>query len=104
MQQAFETLLAKYGVKHKVATPYHPQTSGQVELANREIKNILMKVVNVNMKDWSINSWIHYGLIGPLIRPFLECLLIALFMEKCAIFQWKLNIKHGEQSRSSTWI
>ncbi|RVW89387.1 Retrovirus-related Pol polyprotein from transposon opus [Vitis vinifera] len=30
----FETLLAKYGVKHKVATPYHPQTSGQVELAN----------------------------------------------------------------------
>ncbi|RVW26841.1 Retrovirus-related Pol polyprotein from transposon 17.6 [Vitis vinifera] len=48
------TLLAKYGVKHKVATPYHPQTSGQVELANREIKNILMKVVNVNRKDWSI--------------------------------------------------
>ena len=39
MQQAFETLLAKYGVKHKVATPYHPQTSGQVKLANREIKN-----------------------------------------------------------------
>ncbi|RVW58778.1 Retrovirus-related Pol polyprotein from transposon 17.6 [Vitis vinifera] len=31
-----------------------PQTSGQVELANREIKNILMKVVNVNRKDWSI--------------------------------------------------
>ncbi|WKA10550.1 hypothetical protein VitviT2T_028115 [Vitis vinifera] len=100
----FETLLAKYGVKHKVATPYHPQTSGQVELANREIKNILMKVVNVNMKDWSINSWIHYGLIGPLIRPFLECLLIALFMAKRAISQWRLNIKHGGQSRSSTWI
>ncbi|RVW79147.1 hypothetical protein CK203_051292 [Vitis vinifera] len=46
----FETLLAKYGVKHKVATPYHPQTSGQVELANREIKNILMKEVNTNKK------------------------------------------------------
>ena len=28
----FERLLTKYGVKHKVATPYHPQTSGQVEL------------------------------------------------------------------------
>ena len=50
----FETLLSKYGVKHKVATPYHPQTSRQVELTNREIKNILMKVVNVNRKDWSI--------------------------------------------------
>ena len=48
-------LLAKYGVKHKVATPYHPQTSGQVELANREIKTILMNVVNLNRKDWSIS-------------------------------------------------
>ncbi|RVW28485.1 Pro-Pol polyprotein [Vitis vinifera] len=50
----FETLLAKYGVKHKVTTPYHPQTSRQVELANREIKNILMKVVITSRKDWSI--------------------------------------------------
>ena len=50
----FENLLSKYGVKHKVATPYHPQTSGQVELANREIKTILMKVLNSNRKDWSL--------------------------------------------------
>ena len=50
----FESLLAKYGVKHKVSTPYHPQTSGQVELANRKIKMILMKVVNSNRKDWSL--------------------------------------------------
>ncbi|RVW81152.1 Retrovirus-related Pol polyprotein from transposon 17.6 [Vitis vinifera] len=46
----FEALLSKYGVKHKVATPYHPQTSGRVELANREIKNILIKVVNSSRK------------------------------------------------------
>ena len=50
----FENLLAKYGVKHKVDTPYHPQTSGQVELANREIKTILMKVVSSNIKEWSL--------------------------------------------------
>ena len=50
----FETLIAKYGVKHKVATPYNSQTSGQVELANREIKTILMKVVNSNRKDRSL--------------------------------------------------
>ena len=50
----FETLLAKYGVKHKVATPYHPQTSEQVELANREIKTILMKLVNSNRNEWSL--------------------------------------------------
>nr|CAN83985.1 hypothetical protein VITISV_018004 [Vitis vinifera] len=50
----FETLLAKYGVKHKVATPYHPQTSEQVELVNKEIKNILMKGVNTSRRDWSV--------------------------------------------------
>ena len=50
----FESLLTKYGVKHKVATPYYPQTSGQVELANREIKIIMMKVLNSNRKDWSL--------------------------------------------------
>ena len=59
----FETLLAKYGVKHKLATPYHPQTFGQVELANRKIKNILMKVVITNRRDWSIklhdSLWAH---------------------------------------------
>ena len=50
-KKPFENLLTKYGVKHKVATPYHPQTSGQVELANKEIKAILMKVVNSNRKN-----------------------------------------------------
>ena len=50
----FENPISKYGVKHKVATPYHPQTSGQVQLDNKEIKTILMKVVNSNRKDWSL--------------------------------------------------
>ncbi|KAL9371998.1 hypothetical protein Peur_034242 [Populus x canadensis] len=47
-------LMRKYSVIHKVSTPYHPQTSGQAELANREIKNILEKTVNPNRKDWSL--------------------------------------------------
>ena len=49
-----ETILRKYGVFHKVATPYHPQTSGQVELSNRDLKSILEKTVNRSRKDWSI--------------------------------------------------
>ncbi|KAL5551667.1 hypothetical protein UlMin_001843 [Ulmus minor] len=43
----FEGLLAKYGVRHKMATTYHPQTSGQAEILNREIKRILEKVLEV---------------------------------------------------------
>ncbi|XP_070004724.1 uncharacterized protein [Nicotiana sylvestris] len=51
--KAFDTLLAKYGVNHKVSTPHHPQASGQVEVSNREIKSILSKTVNANRTDWS---------------------------------------------------
>ncbi|KAI5342851.1 hypothetical protein L3X38_010727 [Prunus dulcis] len=54
VNQAFAALLKKYGITHKVATPYHPQTSGQVEISNREIKHILEKTVNTTRKDWSI--------------------------------------------------
>nr|XP_009803806.1 PREDICTED: uncharacterized protein LOC104249128 [Nicotiana sylvestris] len=39
--RAFKKLLEKYNVRHKVATPYHLQTNGQVEVSNREIKSTM---------------------------------------------------------------
>ncbi|XP_070020527.1 uncharacterized protein [Nicotiana sylvestris] len=51
--KAFDNLLTKYGVTHKVSTPYHPQVRGQVEVSNWEIKSILSKTVNANQTDWS---------------------------------------------------
>ncbi|KAG7585701.1 Integrase catalytic core [Arabidopsis thaliana x Arabidopsis arenosa] len=53
INKVFENLLKKHEVKLKVATPYHPQTSGQVEISNREIKAILEKTVGTTRKDWS---------------------------------------------------
>ena len=50
----FQALLKKYGMVHRLSTPYHPQTCGQTKLANREIKQILEKTVNPNRKDWSL--------------------------------------------------
>lgn len=38
INQTIKKLLAKYGVRHKVATTYHPQTSGEVEVSNRKVK------------------------------------------------------------------
>jgi hypothetical protein len=46
--------MKKYLITHKVATLYHPQTSGQVEISNREIKHILEKTMNPSRKDWSL--------------------------------------------------
>jgi hypothetical protein len=52
--RVFEHLMKKYFITHKIATTYHPQTSGQVEISNREIKHILEKTVNPTRKDWSL--------------------------------------------------
>ncbi|CAM8914223.1 unnamed protein product [Rhodiola kirilowii] len=52
-EKHFEALLKKYGVHHKVTTPYHPQTNGQAEISNREIKGILEKIVGNSRKDWA---------------------------------------------------
>ncbi|KAI5323801.1 hypothetical protein L3X38_032873 [Prunus dulcis] len=53
--RTFEALLRKYNVTHKVSTPYHPQTSGQAEVSNREVKQILEKIVSPSRKDWSMH-------------------------------------------------
>ncbi|XP_057994334.1 uncharacterized protein LOC131174595 [Hevea brasiliensis] len=67
----------KYGVTHKVATPYHPQTSDQVEVSNRELKHILKKIVNRSRKDWPMKLddalWVYRTVYKTLIgiTPFL---------------------------------
>ena len=52
--RAFEALMRKYSITHKLSTAYHPQTNGQVEVTNRQIKLILEKTVGQNRKDWSV--------------------------------------------------
>ena len=61
INKVFENLLKKHGVKHKVATPYHPQTGLQ-------------------------SSMTHYGLTGQPSRPPLVQLLSIFSMENHVIY------------------
>nr|GFA46887.1 reverse transcriptase domain-containing protein [Tanacetum cinerariifolium] len=45
-------VMLKYGVTHRLATAYHPQTSGQVEVSNRGLKRILERTVGENRASW----------------------------------------------------
>ncbi|GJZ15633.1 reverse transcriptase domain-containing protein [Tanacetum coccineum] len=45
--------MLKYGVTHRLATAYHPQTSGQVEVSNRGLKRILERTVGENCASCS---------------------------------------------------
>ncbi|CAM8920988.1 unnamed protein product [Rhodiola kirilowii] len=53
-EKRFESMLKKHGIYHRCSTPYHPQANGQVEVSNREIKNILTKTVGKSGKDWAL--------------------------------------------------
>ncbi|GJU04574.1 reverse transcriptase domain-containing protein [Tanacetum coccineum] len=49
----FAKVMSKYGVTHRLATAYHPQTSGQVKVSNRGLKRILERTVGENRASWS---------------------------------------------------
>nr|GEY63672.1 reverse transcriptase domain-containing protein [Tanacetum cinerariifolium] len=49
----FAKVMLKYGVTHRLATAYHPQISGQVEVSNRGLKRILERTVGENCASWS---------------------------------------------------
>ena len=47
-----DTLLQRYGIHHHRSSEYRPQTNGAVEVANKNIKRILRKMIE-NSRDWS---------------------------------------------------
>nr|GEZ39813.1 reverse transcriptase domain-containing protein [Tanacetum cinerariifolium] len=49
----FARVMSKYGVTHHLSTTYHPQTSGQVDVTNRELKRILERTIEENRALWS---------------------------------------------------
>ena len=49
--KVFAKLMSRYDIRHVVGLAYHPQSNGQVEISNREIKKILEKIVNSSRKD-----------------------------------------------------
>ena len=52
IDKTFRAFLRELGTKNNIATPYHPQTSGQTDTSNKQIKNILQKIVNAMGKEW----------------------------------------------------
>ena len=54
VNKVFAKLMSRYGIRNVMGLAYHPQSNGQAEISNREIKKIIEKTVNSSKKDWSI--------------------------------------------------
>ena len=46
--------MGRYGIKHIMSLTYHPQTNGQDEISNKEIKKIFENTVSFSRRDWSL--------------------------------------------------
>ena len=86
-ERKLDALLKKYSIYHRIILAYHPQTSGQVEVSNHEIKAILEKVVAKSRKDWSIKLVETLGHIELPLRPQLVLLPIGLCTGKLVTSQ-----------------
>lgn len=49
----FEDWLRKWGIDHKLTSPYHPAANGKVERFNGTIQKLLLKLTNGQPRRWS---------------------------------------------------
>jgi hypothetical protein len=85
------------------ATTYHPQTSGQAKISNKQIKNILQKTIN----EWGLHGRIdypmHYGLIERPIKHCWACHHTNWSMGRPIIYLLSLNSRLTRPSSDGTW-
>ena len=79
----FAKLMGIYGIRHVIGLSYHPQSNGQAEISNWEIKKILEKIVNGSRKGWHDQKILR--------REFKAVELVLLYYSKLKLFPGKLK-------------
>nr|GEV26488.1 reverse transcriptase domain-containing protein [Tanacetum cinerariifolium] len=90
----FAKVRLKYGVNHRLATMYHPQTNGQVEVSNHGLKRILERTVGENHASWSdkLDDALWYFFVQLSKHPS-GVLLTSSCMERHAIYRSNSSTK-----------
>nr|GEY72230.1 reverse transcriptase domain-containing protein [Tanacetum cinerariifolium] len=86
-------VMLKYDVTHRLATAYHPQTSGQVEVSNHGFKRILERTVGENRNSWSDKLDDALWAFRTAFKTPLGVLRISSYTKRNAIYRSSLSAK-----------
>nr|GEZ65749.1 reverse transcriptase domain-containing protein [Tanacetum cinerariifolium] len=89
----FAKVMLKYDVTHRLATAYHPQASGQVEVSNRGLKRILETTVGENHASWSDTLDDALWAFRTAFKTPIGCTLYKLVYEKACHLPIELEHK-----------
>ena len=85
--------MASYNIEHHKSSPYRPQTNGVVEAANKNIKNILTKMV-VTYKDW--DEKLLFALWGYITSIYVSTgatpILCFMRVKWYFLLRWRYNL------------
>ncbi|GJV93271.1 reverse transcriptase domain-containing protein [Tanacetum coccineum] len=99
-------VLKRYGVHHRFATSYHPQTSSQVENTNRALKRVLEKTAYENSKLYKARTKAYHDRNLRIRKEFKAGDKVLLYNSKYKFKAPKLRskwygpfvVKHGFMS------
>nr|GEZ07141.1 reverse transcriptase domain-containing protein [Tanacetum cinerariifolium] len=89
----FAKAMLKYGVTHRLTTAYHPQTSGQVKVSNRGLKNILERTVGENRASWPDKLDDALWAFRTAFKTPIRCTPYKLVYEKACHLPIELGLK-----------
>ena len=84
--------MEEYGIEHHKSSPYRPQANGTVKAANKNVKNILAKML-VTYKDWAEKlTFVLWG-YRTSIRASTRATptLWSMVVRRCFLLRWRYN-------------
>jgi transposase InsO family protein len=100
IDKTFWNFLKEHGSSQNIATPYHPQTSGQTETSNKQIKTSYRKWSMRWRKAGRTSCLMHFGHTWQLTKPYRHVTIPAHLWKS---FHLPFELEHRAHWAIKSW-